>query len=417
MTFKLPVFAILKVNAYNLAERFSTRLGRYEITPDHVDDDAPKKNTLELLIPRAIVVGGCETDRITQREVFNQLVNELREVAREKDEKKCQQGALFLLGALLHRYFRLIKEYDSYNDAAKVPLLSWSFFSWDIKRCRLFTAIREALRLPRAMPANYKTLDLEALDATTVVTALECFQSNMLLDDRYKNYPHFVADLNFKTYLQDIITEHRERGVHVFHQFKAINFLNSLVKTLDEQQQKVEAALDAWAKILKKEHVNFSQLSAEAIESHIVANIPEPLATHIIEDILLTGHIQQKLSGFTHESFISEMKEVGSSKAGYIVLGGCSLLLETSTKYPILLTTIYEFLKIELKPQELTTKNKLTSAKLLSQFIEGNPDLALDTEYFGGSGKFKTKLLKLQEVLTERNEAEQEAEPSAAPSV
>lgn len=129
MTFTPPEFKILSVNTRNLETVFSTLLGRYKIITDPPVSEAVSSgeiisNTLETLLARTHKVVICKTDRETARDVFKQLSNELREVLKENNEEKNKQAILFLLGALLHRYFRLIKEYDNFNSYIPVP----SFF-------------------------------------------------------------------------------------------------------------------------------------------------------------------------------------------------------------------------------------------------------------------------------------------------
>ena len=60
--------------------------------------------------------------------VFNSLVNELLEVTKkdkEEFEELYRQSTQYLLGALLHRYFRLHQKYDDWNKpSSKIPFLN-----------------------------------------------------------------------------------------------------------------------------------------------------------------------------------------------------------------------------------------------------------------------------------------------------
>ena len=413
MTFQPLEFEILNTNTINLESKFSTRLGRYKIVdtaPKQASSSAAKKiNTLELLILRTQQVIDCKTDRTSARDVFNQLVNELREVLKpnektaEERTKDMEESTLFLLGALLHRYFRLIKEYDS-----SIVTYSFSFFvTQDVKYCRLFQAIRSALGLPKEVDGDYRKRDLTRLDVTTIVTSLEVFQENMLLKDenqipRFKKYPHFEQDPNFQFYLQNIIDEYKQVGLPILNQFKAINFVTSLAVKLNNEQREIEKALHAWSSILVKDHQDFSLLNREQIESHINAYVnPEPLRDKIL-DLFNTDYIQKRLASFAHGSFLLAMKSCYATKASYILTGGYALLLQTDAKPPLsdkLTFCMNQALHIVDKPEEFDDTEKLRSIRYLKEYIEQNPDVELDCEFFAGKEPMNTQISESEQSL------------------
>lgn len=404
MAFTPPGFSTLRVNTLNLDTKFSTLLGRYKIIETPAVDASPtskKPNNLEVLIARTQQVIVCKTDRLTAREVFNQLVNELREVLKAENEEQNNRGAMFLLGALLHRYFRLIKEYDGFN--------SYTFFTTsDVRNCKLFIAIRAALQLPKEMPDDYRKKDLGILDVTTVVTALEAFRDNMQLKDdhnidRFKKYAHFARDVNFELYLQNIIDEHKRIGLPVLKQFQAIHFIQSLVAKIDVEAQQINEALVTWNKLLVREHPDFSLLSIEAVEAHITAKITsEPLREKII-DFLYTPYIRSNFATMNHTTFLAAIKKCHTDIASYTVCGGYSLIL-LSGGIERLKFSIYQALGIEARPEELTDKYSLFGIKFLKQFVDNNPDIVLDYEFFGGKERMNTQISQKEEALTARTQ-------------
>ncbi|BCA95799.1 hypothetical protein TUM19329_21600 [Legionella antarctica] len=394
MAFTPPGFSTVRVNTRNLDITLSTLLGRYKIAD--VDDAVIKRNSLEVLIARTQQVIDCKSARATQLEVFNLLINELREVLKLKDQEKNNKGTLFLLGALLHRYFRLMQEYDNW---------STRFYTWDPRSCKLFLAIRAALQLPEQMPYDYRQTDLAILDVTTIVTALETFRDNMKLKDeqqipRFKKYHHFaVEDPNFETHLQEIIDKYKMSGAPVLKQFKAIDFIQSLADKVEAEHQLIKQTLLEWNRIFAREHPDFDFVNIETIESHMITHIKTASTREKILDLLYTPFIKSNTENADHHSFLAAMKKCSSDTACHTIIGGYSLLLQ----YPgmeKLKFCINQALGIEKNTEDLTNEDSLTELQFLKQFIEKNPEAALNYEFFGGKNKMNTQILQIEEALT-----------------
>jgi hypothetical protein len=415
MGFELQEFSILRVNAHNLSQRFSTRLGRYELRAESADISAVRltaKQTLDLLISRVDIIAACGTDKKDELAVLTGLANELRELVQSDNEEQQRNAVLLLLGALIHRYFRLIKSYDPYNKG--VSLVTLGFFNgWDLENCRLFTAIRAALQFSKEMVGDYRRRDLSVLDATTIVTSLEYFKEYMVTKGNYKKFKHLSKDQNFVPYLQALIEEHQLRGAVILKQFKAISFIESLASVLQARREHIESALDAWLPVFKKDLAPFSSLTKETIEAHIKTKIPGPVATIIINSLLSTPHMEELLereaTTLTHEQLVALLKESNLRISSFITLGGCSLLIDALNIDEKLRYCLFQMLGIEAKPEELSSKDKLGGIKMLIQFLEANETVVLETKFFGGAIKFNQKLLDKQQELQEAvNEALQE---------
>lgn len=400
MTFKPLEFEILSTNTLNLEGEFSTKLGRYKIV-DHAaaQSTSPilkKRNSLELLILKTQQVIDCKTNRLTARDVFNQLVNELREVLKHNHEEDIEESTLFLLGALLHRYFRLIAEYDTYNSYMY-------FYATDVKNCKLFQSIRNALGLPQLMGVDYREKDLELIDVTTIVTSLEVFQENMLLKDekqipKFKKYPHFEKDVNFELYLQGIIDQHKLVGAPVLNQFKGINFIKSLAVQMNNDQREIDEALQAWSNTLDKHAQNFNLLTHEYLESHISTHVISPVLKGRILGLFNTDYIRTRLGALTLEDFLLAMKSCHATKASYILTGGYSLLLR-SESITTLTFCINQALGIEDEPELFDDKEKLRSIRFLKEYLKQNPVAVLDYEFFAGKEKMDTFISQNEEAL------------------
>ena len=405
MAFSPPGFPIIMVNTLNLDWKLSTLLGRYnklmsKASPSTaaLSPHLAAQSPLEILLARTNYVIDCKTtNRTTARDVFKQLSIELREVLNEKDEAKNKQATFFLLGALLHRYFRIIKEYDrSYSRWIVAP---------NPKKCSLFKAIRSALKLSDEMPEHYKSKDLELLDVTTIVTALEVFRDNMLMVPegeqypKYMKYAHFKADKNFEFYLNEIIEEHSVRGESVLRQFKAVNFIQSLSQKVESEQKKVEEIIINWTKELQRDQPDFSKLNAKTIKSHLKAHVPKGLLRELVADLLYTGVITSKFLTLDHRSFLYEMKKANLDTASHTVFGGYALLLQSKDINDDMKFCIREVLGIADGRQVLSSKDLLNGIKFLEIFMANNPDVELNYDYFCGKLAMNTQIAQNKLVL------------------
>ncbi|AUH73528.1 hypothetical protein [Legionella sainthelensi] len=406
MTYTPPPFATFRVNTLNLDTAYSTLLGRYKVV-DARSSDLVQQTSLEVLIARTNEVIKCKTDRESQREVFNLLVNELRQIPKE-DKEKTTQGTLFLLGALIHRYFRLIKEYDDYNGYA-----SWTYFgTCDVTNCKLFLAIRRALQFKEIeyIPKKkFKEDDLKILDVVTIVRALEAFRDNMFVEDkekvlRYMKYPHFAQDTNFQKYLQDIIEQQTRRGAAILHRFKAISFVQSLIKQIENERQQLEKDIEKWCKAVAKDHKdfnNFRVLNDEAINASIIKYVESEKSRNIIYDLYYTPWIQDNLESTDYSTLLIKIKECYDQKCSYKLFGGYVLLLQQPRGLDDnLLFILQKALGLECSLDELSKKDMFNGVRFLKQFLEHEPGVVLDCEFFGGRDKMETLLARAEKELT-----------------
>jgi hypothetical protein len=413
MAFTPPAYSVLRVNTLNLDSRLSTLLGRYKIVDNQATATStstntllPLQNSLEILLARTNQVIACETDRQTARDVFKQLANELRDVLKEGDETKNQRATLFLLGALLHRYFRIINEY-------KASLTGW-FVTPNPLNSDLFKAIRSALQLPGdAVFEDYQQRDLKILDVTTIVAALEAFRDNMYLKDqegieRYKKYPHLKSDINFETHLKEIIDQHTARGRSTVNQFKAVRFIQSLRKPVDVEQLQVENALNRWCKEFAKAYPDFDGLALETIEDHIRKYFKEEPVKENILDLVNTPLIKDNLKNMSHANFLVQMKLCHAKICSFILVGGYSILLQSEQVKKDLRFKIYEALDIVKDPSVLSSEDMDNGIKLFNMFRENNPQIELDYDFFGDKEKMETFISQTELALISKIQAEKE---------
>lgn len=404
MTFIPPEFKLFKMNTLNLDKKYSSLLGRYQIDGSQGGEgfSGVHQTTLDVLIARTNQVIRCKTDRETQRDVFNQLANELRQIPKE-DEERIRQGTLFLLGALIHRYFRLIKEYDDFN--------AWTFWNTcSVTDCKLFQAIRIALQLQELdqVKKNFRTEDLKTLDVITIVRALEVFRDNMLLEDesktpRYMKYPHFSKDEHFAQYLQDIIDMHTKRGRPFLLRFQAIVFIQSLAREIEREQQQIGKDLEKWCKGVGKEYKDFDVFKAlerSVINASIIKSVESETSRNTIFNLFYTPLIQDGFETTDHTNLLAKMKECYDQTSSYILFGGYVLVLQQSKFLdPELLFALQQALGLERSLDELTKEDKGNGIHFLRQFLEIEPRTVLDYKFFGGRERMNTVIARAEKEL------------------
>ncbi|WP_298626671.1 type IV secretion protein Dot [uncultured Legionella sp.] len=411
MTFTPPQFLTLRADTLNLDEHYSIAIGRYKII-EPKNSSIPGHDSLNTLIVRTRCVIDGKSGRETSVEVFNLLSNECRDILKENIDEKMEQGTLILLGSLLHRYFRLIKKYDYDNS-----FVSYFFTPFDERNCKLFTSIRKALNLPDEMPKDYRAKDLQALDATTVVTALELFKAHMKLNNNYLKYPHFATDTNFEPYLDEIIKEHRVRGNTVLKQFKAINFIKSLVEQVEIVHNKEREALELWGAKLAKDHQNFSQLNLELIEGHLRKNMDEGPVKENILDLIYTPEIKDNIEALDHPQFLAALKKCSSDLASHTVVGGYGLLFQTKLLSENLTYCMEQALGLHhpfSKTKVFTDNDALNGLTFLKNFLSNNQGIELNCEFFGDRSQMNTLMFQYEKSLTKKTEPSAETNASLA---
>lgn len=435
MTFIPPLMSVLTASIYNLDEQFSISIARHRIVPR---PDSPLNSTHVLKTLIAGVDTLCEsgTERESQVAVFKQLIDGgLRAISQNPEAiKEQQRGALYLLGALLHRYFRLIKSYDKYN----------AYFLWggSVTECRLFKSLRVILQLPLDTLDSYRTKDLEALDALTVVSALEYFQTNMLAMDaatnqqHYTSYPHLAADPNFIAHLETLINEHKLRGIALLNQFKAIHFLQSLVIKLNNEHMEMDALLRQWLPRLRLVHPDFSELNSAQIKAHIEAHSTSELLKRRVINLVQRPYIRNHLPDLS----IERINSCNASISSYIIMGACFLIFELNKslytsedlidrvrgkKLSACLSQLLEspdlddldakskqeglmFLRKYLDYSSPPDSSDLCAAASAIQAWTDNHEMGLDWRYFGGLALCREKIAQIELGLAEQSCAHQE---------
>lgn len=399
MPYIAPKFSVLKANTLNLDTELSTIYNRYTIPK--LSEGISPNSTFELLQTRMNVVVHCkETERETAREVFTQLIKELNLAGPDEEQKK--QGTMILLGSLLHRYFRMIREINKSNYYSSVFFYQRTPLTSD-----LFQAIREALGLENNPGPDYLRKDLERLDALTIVSSLEVFRDNMYVKlqktgrARYKSYPHFANDINFERHLQDIIDEHagNEKNQLILSEFRAVYFLQSLSKQIELERDKLEVVIKEWAEALESAHKDFNSIKSTDILQHIESNVAHEPTKARLKFMVQSESVNAHLATFNHKTFLERMIKCADTMASYQLVGAYFLLLNLKFVSDPLKCFMLTALEFDVKNNTISDADHYLGIKFLGGFIKNNPELNCNWSIFGSKGRFESKRKTLEAQL------------------
>ncbi|MFJ1267391.1 hypothetical protein ACD661_02335 [Legionella lytica] len=425
MTLKTVGYEFLRSNIQNLNREYSNYLARYTIELTEAEkkeaSDIPENPLFILLARINKYVIHCETKRITDRDVFHQLSDEIRR-SPKKEPIDIKSDTLYLLGSLIHRLLRIETEYNDYNKSRLNP---YAWFSskalWNPTDCRLYTAIKSVLGLS----------EVNRLDDYTIIKALEVFKENMDMEidvevvvdnekkvvkqQRYQTYEHFnTVDPNFKANLEKMISERRATGKSMVRQFEAIDFLQSLMKKLDQENQAIEKELNEWCKDLAKTHKNFGTLNRELIEHHL--NQYYQTKTEKVAD---KEHIQYLLDGVMnnesfiansdHSKFLNELVTSNTDPSRSICCGAYILLLKQGNLDKKLITQMTDTFGFS---EKLTINVQVACLKAFKAYADSvaessilapksDEDVVLDYKFFGTSKAMISQATQLIVMLGE----------------
>lgn len=376
----------------------------------------PLRNLI-ILINNTEELVNCDTDKVPQRDAIKKLRSEFQSNLKNIKAEDADKAYQYYLGALLHRYFRIINDYALWKKKA-----FWSFTT--PANCRLFQSIRTALNLTEPDYEN----DLNSLDILTVVSSLQMFRDSMLSEDQYKKYPHFSdKKTNFVEYLDEIIEQQKNRNRLILNQFLALDFLESLVNHLDAKKKTLDLILKQWCEQLEHDYRDFSQLEEHTIRQHLNEHIEDKQSRASIGMIFNLEVIQHQLSeGIEeHEHFQELMKMGCASILSYILLGGCALVLRSreilgdKKQNSDLRFLINKCLEMNLRHP--SDSSQLSALTVMYTYLENSKEAesALKTDCFSyrGMKEFSLLVLKEEQLLTSEMESkgkekEEEKQPA-----
>ncbi len=362
----------LSVNTKSLKEEFDKKLKRYTL----IESQDISQNALQVLIARTHDVIECKTGRVGPQDAIAQLVRELKNFIDDNGEKN-QHAAFFLLGALLHRYYRIKGE-------------------WLTSSGELLKSISNALRLEKT-----KEYEQKKLDPVTVYSALKVFQNNMLkLNEehipRYKNYEHFAdKGTHFVSNLKIIVETHYERARPYLLQYNAIFFLQSVVTHLNNNLVRIESGLKELKLLLQNDYSDSMELNITDIKSFI-DNLPSSCPKEILNALLGSKYVFDKVQNKTIPDYLYWMKQCQLQLATWDLFGAYMLITSNLDSDSKLCGCLLTALSLELGWDDICYDTRLNGINCFKKYLKENKETQLNYDFFGGEEEMK-KMLEITE--------------------
>lgn len=332
-------------------------------------------------------------DRITQAKALLQLVLELKSdenyaIALAKNEKQYSESDRaiidkthkIMLGALIHRYLRIIDEYKPIKKTAGLfggvgDYLTKKVYNPTPTNSDIFKSLASILNITAQ----------NQLDPMTIQSACESFASFMQYKDRYTNYVHYQNDVNFISHLEAMIHKAAKAAEPELAQINKIKFLISLTKNIQEKTQDIEILLASLEKKLTEKDL---PLNFEVILKHakpLFINEEIGIRFNLLMD---RPYVAEHIHRWNVVTFIEETREALYTNSRYALFGGFFMVFHQAKEFQqqLLVKSIANVLKFDKAGNEFETNSLLLSLKFLNNwFMKINiDDSTVDWTLFDG---------------------------------
>lgn len=408
MPFNAPLFDCFSVITRNLEVMLGESLKRYN-----------RGDLAALILRFDQFLAPCGSGRTTEAKVLAKVREEVSNIPKD-NVVEYAKGLEYFLGAHFHRYLRIWASYDRaafYNN----PMGS-----------KLFVGIRLTLGLsedPPKDPKELKAADAVILDPLTVFTCLRSFQSNMLSRisansksnpkktvPKYTEFEHLANDSNFEDHLQEMIKDYKIKSAPIMEHYKAIRFLQDVLKQIELDNKNTELAIDTWCKALRKDKINIKNIPL--LEEHLKRlDSIKPYTIDTIALCLQLKHYKEhildnkKIEDLDFATFQIILKQCNLELASHMLSGAYMLVLHAirNKKYD----ASYDKFKTVLKTalclpitESLDNVTILKTTKMLHEFLDTIPNADIDCSFFINRACLNGDLINLPSELV--------AEPAAA---
>lgn len=299
--------------------------------------DALTKRFVSLPLPKLIetlltTLNAYKGDRTTQAKVLTQLALELRNdpnlqaaVQGSGDKNYVEHAQQILLGALIHRYYRIKSEYDN-TDKVVETVTGFGFMTSMFKKvvynpkpedCKLYVAIKKILDITFQ----------NTLDDLTIVSACSAFRAYMEKDDKYTTYEHFkTVDANFFENIDLIIEDGARQKVAgpMLIESNKLRFLDKISFYLGGVQTEMLDCLNQIIKFPLKKDVPLSRVWIE--ERLKALKIKEPIQKRMLY-LLENEGVKSNLCEWTQKEFCEKLSEFVQSYSSYALFGAYLVIL------------------------------------------------------------------------------------------
>lgn len=338
------------------------------------------------------------SDRLSQVEVFRKMYIELSPLSGQSNEDNKESARRILLGALLHRYFRLEAEYKRLDSK-----ISYFLFSSSIKACRLHSVIKDILGLTKE----------NSLDPLTVVTCCQAFHEHMIFEDNYKKHGHFKHDANFFPYLSNIIEEHSKGAAQLSKQVEGIDFLKSVAVSVDQMRQKIVSALQLLFKRLESNDSLYDEFNLDRVKNISLEAIKDEEVRQRVSQLISAAcnYIAEHPESEDYESFKMVAEACLNARSQYALFGAFVVILAR----PIKMEQLEASLKLALKHGSENNINtdyetRLQGIRILRSWLLTSEGIhmQLNCKTWGSYEVFKDQVIAQEANLMKTMEQEEE---------
>ncbi len=381
MPYSPPDFSALLRASEDLENHFSAIANRY------------KSSNLEALL-QAVTQEICDTQkykaksfkRQEQADVFRLLSNELARITNAEQKNEALQC---MLGALIHRFFRIETEYKHRIDSKLISFIG----QVNPESCGLYQAIKRVLNVCRENP----------LDPLTIVSCCQSFYDNMRKDNRYQKFPHFKEDPQFFSNLQRIIDKYRPAAEPVLIQIHAIKFLQSLARQMKKISDKTDAECQLLIRHLQKYYPDLSQLDLDTVIKILPDKIKDEGSRQRIQLLLSLNYIVKNVADWNYEQFEMRLHQCVVARSQYALFGAYMLVFEDKPHEEMQHFKDVTHLALNPDGDTIPVDVKLKGIRALEDwFLDINENHALDCTTWAGKYEvfekrvtaYKSNLLK-----------------------
>lgn len=392
MPYQLPSYTVLRARTLNLEAELNQYLGRYSISNANKTN-----NTLYTLISRANDISNAKTERESERQVILDLVNELRPFIDDDEGVKNINATYVLLGALIHRYKRLIKWADTRS----------YFYQINPLDSGLFQAIRYILKLSEQISMTkdeiklhsktFRSDDAKILDEMTVYYALKAFQTYMYQEDEwhrknYMNYVHLKQDPNFETNLQEIIDESGKKAQSMIIEYKPLKFLKSCVTILDNEMVLCRQSTCQLIETLKNHNVELKKIDGEQLIQFVEQHIKNETEQKSLCQLISTDKIYKDIQSLNYKTLQQSILKCKEDLSSYALMACYLLVNQTRKLHPCLKNA----LSLKGDVRDIDESAQYLGLKTLKSLIKLKPDLNFDCEFFGNKEQMIKQLYQMK---------------------
>lgn len=343
------------------------------------------------------IVNKKDTDRETQVEVFRKLYDGLIPLVSDEDKTNEYQSSVqqIMLGALIHRYLRLYREYEQRVDAY--------VFRWftSPQQCRLLRAIESVLVLNED----------NVLDSLTKYSCLKAFQAYMRENNRYKEYKHFAK--NNTTFLDDLaelITQEKKSAGTKLDQMQAILFISAQASYVNRIFIDI---LEVIAQLKIPDIDEETEIVYESFVQDLLKPIKDDKTQKRIEQLFDASYIFENLLDLLRKGELKKkLKSVLEGKSGYSLFTVCYIVFSRETEASIVKQYLEKILELSPKPDIEAQLFGLETYQAWIWNEDNHKELkCLDYNYWGGFELYdrviREKKLELSQAVKPEQEAQQ----------